>query len=134
MSKHPTGSTSSEVEGVVTGLRERAEPVGRGERTRIEQVITFRLIGHDEQPQVVMRADRFEGSLFNGDQVTIFVSPRRIAGSTIHTIALTNQTRRSTFAAPPPSNRGYLTRWAFALAIAFCVTVLLVAKVAPGFI
>ena len=111
MSKHPTGSTASEVEGVVTGLRERAEPVGHGGRTRIERVVTFELVCPDERPQVVMRADKFEGALFNGDRVTIWVSPSRRSGATIHTVALVNESRSCPFGAASPRRRWPLSLW-----------------------
>ena len=97
MSKYAADSTGIQLEGIVSGLRERAETVGKGPATRVEQVVTFTLVCADEQPDVVVRATHLEGPLFEGDRVAIGVSARRLPGTPVRTVVLRNLTRGAVF-------------------------------------
>ena len=97
----------------MTGLRERAEPIGVGGHTRIDQIITFTLVCATERPEVFMRAESFTGPLHDGDLVSIPVAPQRRPGATIQTVVLRNLTRQTDFG-PPRGRR--LSGWVLPVA------------------
>lgn len=129
MSKYAGGSTGIQLEGVVSGLRERAETVGKGPATRVEQVVTFTLVCADEQPEVVVRATHLEGPLFEGDRVAIGVSARRKPGSAIRTVVLRNLTRGQVFGVTTGRRRSPRLLFLVGAAVVLAVTGVVLAAV-----
>lgn len=128
MSRQAQTPAAPMLEGVVSGLRERAEPMGRGDRVRIDHIVTFTLHCADERPEVIMRGEEFEGVLFDRDRVAIQVSRQRRPGATVNTVMLVNLTRGGTFGLRPPKRRSPFTFWLASAAILLPVAVLAITR------